>query len=169
MRTAQEAKKQDHSLYELLYVAEEDLAQASFYAGHLLKNSWHFVPWETRRRWKTYMQQSAYTTALVVAYSRAFVKSRGWPEFPKRLIKYSQEQNLLHKKILNLRNEVYAHSDIKLRQIKPVKINDYPSAIEYLPEMRLKKEEIEELINMISITKSTIRNRLKQLIDSVEN
>ena len=65
MRTAEQALVQDHSLYEVLYVAQEDLAQATYFASHLLKKGWHFEPWE--RRWTTYMQQSAYTTALVVA------------------------------------------------------------------------------------------------------
>ena len=156
-------------MYELLYVAKEDLGQASFYARYLLKKGWHFVPWETRRRWATYMQQSAYTTALVVAYSRPFVESRGWPKFPKRLMRHSQNQKILHKKILDLRHQVYAHSDIGSRQIRPFKINGYPSAIEFLPAMRLTKEQIEELLNMISITNSTIHERLGQLIGTVAN
>ncbi len=167
MRTAQEAKEQDHSLYELLYVAQEDLDQASFYARHLLKKGWHFVLWESRRRWTTYMQQSAYTTALVVAYSRPFVESRGWPKFPRRLIQYSPNQKKLHESVLNLRHEVYAHSNVGSRRIRPMKINGHPSAIEFLPAMRLTKEETEDLLEMISITRSTIHARLEKLIDTV--
>ena len=167
MRTAQQAKEQDHSLYELLYVAQEDLGQASFYAKHLLKKGWHFVLWESRRRWTTYMQQSAYTTALVAAYSRPFVQSRGRPSLPKKLIQYSLSQKKLHESVLNLSHEVYAHSDVGSRRIRPLKINGHPSAIEFLPAMRLTKEEIEELLVMISITSSTIHARLEQLIDTV--
>ncbi len=160
-----ESHKYDRPLYERLYVAREDLRQAASFAAYVLKNGWHFHPWE--RRWATYMKQSAYTTALVVSYARPFAESRGWPTIPRRLLPYDQEQKALHKKILLLRNEVYAHSDIKKRSVRPVKILSQPSAIEVLPVMRLTKKEIEMILRMIDRASASISDRLTQLIDTV--
>jgi hypothetical protein len=160
-----ESRKQDRPLYERLYVAQEDLRQAASFAAHILKNGWHFHPWE--RRSTTYMKQSAFTTALVVSYARPFTKSRGWPKIPKRIAPYDQEQKTLHKRILALRNEIYAHSDVGKRNVRPFKILDRPSAIEMLPSMRLTKEETEMILRMIRLTNDAISIRLGQLIDAV--
>ena len=155
----------DRSLYALLWVAREDLSQAAYFAEHLLKKGWHFYPWQ--RRWATYMQQSAYTTATVVAYSRTFTESRGWPKFPKRLVPYDAAQKELHRKVLTLRNELYAHSHIPKWNIRPIKLNGHPTAIESMPFMRLEPHEAELLIEMIGVVGAGIRIRLGELIDTV--
>jgi len=162
-----EFRKHDRSLYKRLYVAQEDLRQAASFAAYILKNGWHFHPWE--RRWTTYMKQSAYTTALVISYARPFTESRGWPRIPKRLVPYDQEQKALHERILTLRNEVYAHTDVEKRDVRPSKILGRPSAIEMLPSMRLSKEETEKILQMIRLTNDAISIRLAQLIDAVQD
>jgi hypothetical protein len=109
-------------------VAEEDLRQARFFAAHILKKGWHHEEWE--KRWTVYMQQAAYTTALATAYSRPFTESRGWPKFPARLLAaFSPKQRDLHKRILKLRNLIYAHSDVGIRAIRPISFDGYPTAI----------------------------------------
>jgi hypothetical protein len=163
--TPLQANLHDRALYELLHMAREDLHQAAFFAAHLQKKGWHFEPWE--RRWSTYMQQSAYTTGLVVAYSRPFADTRGRPKFPKRLLPLDKKQEELHSKILEIRNSVYAHSDAQVREIRPWKINGQPSAIEYLPSMRLTKEEIDLLLGMISQAQNAIHKRLLELIEAI--
>ena len=162
-----ESCKHDRSLYKRLYVAQEDLRQAASFAAYILKNAWHFYPWE--RRWTTYMKQSAYTTAFVVSYARPFTQSRGWPRIPKKLVPYDQEQKALHERILTLRNEVYAHTDVENRDVRPYKILGQPSAIEMLPPMRLSKEETEKILQMIRLTNDAISIRLAQLIDAVQD
>lgn len=157
--------RNDSSLYKVLYVAQEDFRQASCFAETILKNGWHFKPWE--RRWTTYMKQSAYTTALVVSYTRPFINSRGWPRIPRRIIKYNQEQKVLHKKIRDLRNEVYAHTDVEKRNVRPININGQPSAIEMLPQMRFTKEETEMIIKMVRFANEEISNHLSQLVDTI--
>jgi len=160
-------KKQDLLLYKRLYVAQEDFRQAASFAKFILKNGWHFKPWEKRRM--TYMKQSAYTTALVVSYARPFTESRGWPRIPRRLVPYNQEQKALHKRILTLRNDVYAHTDVEKRDVRPFKIYGQPSAIEMLPQMRFTKEETERIIQMIRLANEAISNRLTQLIDTIQD
>lgn len=167
MRVKQDFTERDRSLYQRLYVAQDDLRQAAYFAEYLLKKGWHFQPWE--KRWTTYMQQSAFTTALVVAYARPFTESRGWPKLPKRLVTYTAEQKMLHQRVLALRNEVYAHTDVAKRQVRPVAILGKPSAIEALPPMRFTKNEIATLSGMISATYNAIDARLAELIPSIQD
>lgn len=155
MRTSEHAKAYDRQLYGLLHVAEDDLRQASFFAAHILKKGWHFEPWE--KRLTVYMQQAAFTTALAIAYSRPFTESRGWPKFPMRLlVSFNAEQRKLHKRVLELRNLIYAHSDVGGRVIRPVYFDGCPTAIEGLPAMRFTRDEITELQSMIKIAQNSI-------------
>lgn len=167
MRHSGDAKRQEHKLYAVLNVAEEDLRQANFFAAHLLKKGWHYEPWE--RRWTVYMQQAAFTTAFATAYSRPFTKSRGWPKFPERLLrKFSPEQRDLHERVLTLRNMVYAHSDVGGRSITLNSEGD-PTIIEVLPPMRFAREELMALQTMISAMQESISARKHDLIPSVGN
>ncbi len=167
MSISEATKAHDRQLYGLLHVAEEDLRQASFFAAYILKKGWHFEPWE--KRWTVYMQQAAFTTALAIAYSRPFTESRGWPKFPMRLVTaFNAEQRKLHKRILNLRSLIYAHSDVGSRAIRLVSIEGYPTAIEALPPMRFTRDEITELQSMIKIAQNSIGTRKRELIAAVE-
>lgn len=162
------AAANERQLYARLHVALHDLYQARSFASHIEKKGWHFEPWE--RRWTTYMQQSAFTTALAIAYSRPFTESRGWPKFPSRFLSvYDEKQRNLHKRILKLRNLVYAHSDIGTRFIRPVDFGGFATAIEALPTMRFTKEEIECILAMIALLETAIRERLQQLIGAVSD
>ena len=166
MGSPENAKIHDRRLYALLHVTEEDLRQAWFFAAHILKKGWHYEPWE--KRWSVYMQQTAYTTALVTAYSRPFTESRGRSKFPKRLLSaFNPKQQQLHDRILSLRNLIYAHSEVGSRAIHPISLDGYPTAIEFLPAMRLTREEITELQTMISAVRASIKVRKMELIEAV--
>ena len=165
MRSAFDAKNTNTKLFAVLHVSENDLGQAKFFAEYIAKRGWHFEPWE--RRWTVYMQQAAFTTALVTAYARPFTESRGWPKLPDRLLRaFSPEQRALHKRILTLRNEIYAHSDIGIRGIRAIRLGGYATAIEALPPMRLLPEEVNLLRTMISVTLDAIRMRKNEVAAS---
>src|SRR5690348_1701384 len=85
--------KKDRNLHDKLLVSSDDIAIAQFCAGVLLKNGWHAQPWE--RRGTVYQQQTAFTTALITAYARAFTKSKGWPAFPPALCVYDDRESAL--------------------------------------------------------------------------
>lgn len=166
MQSSRNEEYQDCSLYSLLHVAEEDLRQAEFYATYLLKKGWHHQAWE--RRWTVYMQQAAFTTALATAYSRPFTVSRSWPKFPTRLLRhFDAAQRELHRQIVNLRNSVYAHSDIGGRLVRPFSLEGDPTAIERLPSMRFTREELERLKAMIKVIQSAIAARKMELLPQV--
>jgi len=59
-------------------------------ARHLLKRGWHHEHWDARS--SVYMQQIAFTMALIVGYARAFTKSKGWPDIPDRSSPYNKEE-----------------------------------------------------------------------------
>ena len=163
MQSSDKTETNKRRLYATLHVAEEDLRQASFFAAHILKKGWHFEQWE--KRGTIYLQQAAFTTALATAYSRPFTPSRGWPKLPEKLIRpFDSRQKELHNHILELRNLIYAHSDVGYRGIRPFVINGYPTAIEALPPMRFTRDEILCIQSMISIAKESIGNRKVELI-----
>lgn len=136
------------SLYERLYVSAQDFASAKSYALHLLKKGWHSAPYQ--RRGTIYMQQSAFTTALIVSYARPFTKGKGWPMFPEKLVQFNAQEALMHQRILDLRHQVYAHSDSASYSIRPFKIGDnaYTDVVG-APFLLLKKEECDLIVGMI--------------------
>lgn len=110
-------KDRDARLYSRLYVSGLDFDFAAYCLGVLLKKGWHCQPWE--RRGTIYQQQSAFTSALVIAYARPFTKSKGWPHFPSELKAFDLEESAMHKHIMELRHTIYAHSDSKHYAVIP--------------------------------------------------
>lgn len=160
------AQKNALQTYQLLYVAQLDLSQAAFFADYLLTQGWHFEPWEVN--WKKYLHQGAYVTSMVVAYSRPFTESRGWPKFPKKILRVlSPKEKDLHNRLLTLRNEVYAHSDIESRKIRPITIGGKPSAFEVLPPMRFNSTELAEIRVMIRTISLAIKEKVDELSATV--
>ncbi len=154
-------KNNAHQTYQILHVAQLDLSQAAFFADHLITQGWHFETWETN--WRTYLHQSAYVTAMVVAYSRPFTESRGWPKFPTRLLQLDPDKKKLHKRLLDLRNQVYAHTDVAARKIRPIVFKGKPTAIEVLPPMRFTNEEISAIRQLIVTISHAIQAKLQEL------
>ncbi len=151
--------------YQVLHVAQQDLSQAAFFCNHLQQQGWTREPWEGT--WQTYLHQSAYVTAMVVAYCRPFAVSKGWPKFPMRLVRLDTEGKAMHHRLLDLRHAVYAHSDVAARAIRPITFNARPTAIEALPPMRFSAEELQSIRRIIHSISVNIQARLEQLSPSV--
>ncbi|MFG0337697.1 hypothetical protein ACF8FF_07165 [Pseudomonas sp. zjy_13] len=155
MEIATTAGEQKQRLYERLYVAAEDLGRARQYAQHLLKKGWHSAPWE--RRGTIYMQQSAFVTALVVSYARPFTKSYGWPTLPEGILPEDEGATALHAHLMDLRHEVYAHSDSKHHEVQPWRIDSEAlTDLRSAPFLRFTKDECEQITELIG----EIRKRL---------
>ncbi len=158
-------RSNDHQTYQLLYVAHLDLRQAAFFADHIASKKMHMEPWEGS--WKTYLHQCAYMTAMVIAYARPFTESRGWPKFPQRLLRLSPEQKALHNRVLNLRNEVYAHPNVEAKHVQPIIFEGRPTAVLSLPPMRLPAQDVEMLREIIRTVCADIQRRLEELSPQV--
>lgn len=157
-----EAKSNELKTYQLLHIALLDLSQAAFFTDHLLTENWCAEPWEVS--WQQYLHQAAYVTAMVVAYSRPFTDSRGWPKFPGRLLRSLNEtQRNMHARLMSLRNEVYAHSDIAARKIRPITIDGTPTATEALPPMRFDASELRQVRETIRAISLAIVEKQREL------
>lgn len=132
----------DHKLYGKLDAANQDLASTCAFGEFILKKGWRAKPWS---RGTIYLQQSAFVTAMVTSYMRAFSKSRGWPKFPDELLNlYDQSEHALHERVRTLRDQVYAHSDSVSYEIKPWK-SEFHSDITMSPVFEFPHADIETL------------------------
>lgn len=153
------------ALYSRLYVAEKDLAAAQSFAQHLLKKRWHHAPWE--RRASIYMQQAAFTSALITSYARPFTKSIGWPQVPSRLVCLTKSQTELHKQLLSLRHQVYAHSDSARYKVRPLHMGNWRTDIFGAPFFRLTAKEVSGVLEITNKVRREIEKELSRLFCAV--
>ena len=156
----------DGKLYSRLFVSSRDLGFAAYCVGFVLKKGWHYKPWE--KRGSVYLQQSAFMSALATAYARPFTRSYGWPSFPEELIRFSTEESELHKRMIDQRNSIYAHSDSKCYSVKPWRAEDFSTNIVGAPELRISAEEAALLREMICKLQASIRNRMEELVPAAK-
>lgn len=155
-------REKDAKLYSKLYVSKNDIAFARYCAGVLLEHGWHAEPWEMRET--MYQQQAAFTTALVTAYARPFTHSKGWPDFPSKLIDtYDQREKALHQKIMKLRHKVYAHSDSESYSIHPSRGENCTITTVIEPTMRITAEDAKLFEAMSSKLLSSIHVRMEAI------
>jgi hypothetical protein len=112
--------KEASKKYRRLWASKNDLEMAQACAAYLLKKGW-FEPVWTRRR-SIYFQQQAFTTSLVVAYARAFLDPKGWEQYLLEQLPYDEigeERLALHADLMKLRNQLFAHSDLRLVDVTP--------------------------------------------------
>ncbi|MCY1529247.1 hypothetical protein D9M68_643810 [compost metagenome] len=150
-------------LYERLYVAAVDLRLALQYVEHLLKNGWHSAPYECRG--SIYLQQSALVTALIVSYARPFTRSFGWPRFVLDPLYDDPSCIELHERLINLRHQVYAHTDSSHFKVQPWRLDsEVLTDIYRAPFHRLSEEECELLTVMID----GVLARLSPVLDRMQ-
>lgn len=105
---------------------------------------------------------------MVVAYCRPFAVSKGQKnKFPTRLLQLDSEEKALHQGLLKLRNQVYAHTDVALRAVRPIRLNNRPTAIEALPPMRFSDEQLKAILRIMRSTSQNIQARLEVLSPSL--
>jgi hypothetical protein len=148
----------DKSRYSRLHISGLDLDFAQYYVGVILKKGWHYEPWE--KRGTIYLQQSAFMSALVIAYARSI----GWPNFPPHLKEFSDQEKLLHKRMMELRNKVYAHSDLDKYSAVPWRKGRFSTDIVGAPVLRISAEEAALLKRMIQKLQLAIRRSMAEIV-----
>lgn len=154
----------DRRLHDRLYVSLKDIWFSRQCAEVLVKKNWHKERWEARQ--SGYMHQSAYTTALVIAYSRPFTKSKEWPAFPERLLRtYETSDMFLHRRLLDLRDSVYAHSDsARYRIMFWAEPDGSVMPLERTPSMRIDAEEAAQFLRMTAKLVKATEERTQELL-----
>ena len=154
-------------LFKRLYISLQDLGTARQFAEYLLKKRWHYDAWE--KRGSIYLQQSAFTTSLIVFYARPFTKSYGLPEFPRALVTYGNEEEKLHQTILDLRHQVYAHSDSSRYQVTPFREREFISAILRAPFFKLERSRVLRLRRMITKLINATESEMGRVLSEIES
>jgi hypothetical protein len=155
-------KSDEQRLYSRLYVSQVDLSSARYCLDFIMKKGWHFAAGE--KRGSIYEQQTAFTTSFIVAYSRPFNTSRGWPKFPHALMPFDQTESNLHKDIINRRNSIFAHSDSKNYSVRPWRAGVLATDILSVPIFRITADEGKALRKMIGKLQLSISVKLKEMV-----
>lgn len=150
--------------FERLSASIYDFGQANFGARYLLKKGWHSKPWE--RRGTIYQQQTAFVTNLIVAYARPFTESKGWPAFPPKLTKFfNAEQREMHDRLLQMRHEIFAHSDSQHFEFRPEVYGSIRSTLERVPFAVLSADEAKCIKVMTDSLIKLTNNKIDDLHD----
>ena len=161
MQTLAQKKKQ----FDRLCASANDFRQANFCARYLLKKGWHSHPWE--RRGTIYAQQTAFVTNLIIAYARPFVLSKGWPAFPFKLTNFTVKQREMHERLVQMRHEIFAHSDSLHFNFWPLDMGNYRTIMEETPFAVLSAAETALIKvmtdNLIEFTSNKLNEVYKEL------
>ena len=151
----------DRRAFTKLYASADDIVVARRWAEHIQKKNWFRQPWS---RGTIYLHQSAYVTALVVAYGRVFEVGRGGFDFPKRLIPYDAAERDLHKRLLELRNKVHAHSDLDKWNVRPWHAHGFSTAIVGKPKHLIEETDIALFLAMTEKLLVNIAARKEEIL-----
>jgi hypothetical protein len=161
-----ELSEHDRALYAKLHASLEDISTARSCAAMILKKEWH--TWLVLRRGRSVLRRpseqihkEAFTTTMIVTYSRPFCSGRGNLNFPDRLLKYSREERTLHDRLLELRNKQYAHADASTIKVRPLK-GEIPW-IASLREVQFSPEEITLFLTMTRGLIARIEERMEEI------
>lgn len=151
----------DAQLFTRLYVAADDISVARQWAEHLKKKKWYRRPWS---RGKIYLHQSAYVTAIVVAYGRVFAPGRNGLNFPKRLVPYDAAEKGLHERLLELRHKVHAHSDLDKWTVQPWEAGGFRTTIVGQPIHVIEEADVDLFLVMTRKLLDAIANRQGKIL-----
>lgn len=155
----------DNERQTRLYAWLDDLGHASACAEHLKKKGWFRNPWA---RGNVYFHQSVYVTSLVMSYARPFAGSRGKPTFGVKAAGYNAEQKALHVKLLSLRSQVYAHSDVEHWNVRPWRSGSFETSIVGQPTLSLAPEEVDAVLAMIELVRRALGRERSDILSRYE-
>lgn len=159
--TLLELSEPDRKLYTKLYASADDIRLARQWAEHIQKKRYFRKPWT---RGKVYLRQSAYVTALVVAYGRVFASGRGGYQFPKRLMPYGEAERNLHDRLLDLRHKVHAHSDLDKWNVRPWSVDGFSTAIVGQPTHLIGEPDLALFLSMTEKLLAAIAKRKDEIL-----
>lgn len=151
-------------LYRRLYLSYNDLDEAKATAGELMRAR---LPLPRKDLASPLLM--ALTTALVVAYARPFVNTRGESNFAERSVPGSllrvltSKQREAHNYLINIRNREVAHSDAERSDIY---LKLYPNghgAIFRVARAPFLRSELKDIQRIIAKLMKEVDGRCEQL------
>ena len=154
----------DLRLYRRLYLAFNDLDEAKGIVEELLRAR---LPLPRNNPPDALLM--ALTTALVVAYARPFINTRGESKFAERSVPGSLLRNLTsrqreaHNYLLNIRNREVAHSDADKSEIYLKLYADGHSAILRVARAPFLRSELKDILRIITKLLKGLDRRCEEL------
>jgi hypothetical protein len=156
-------------LYRRLWLAEIDLEEAKAALDEILRAR---IPISRRERASPLLL--SLTTALVVAYSRPWVYSRGQSvaerTVPASLLRsLTARQRAVHDFLVELRNKEMAHSDADILDLHLRLHPDGHSAILRTSHEPFRRSELKEIRRIIEKLETAIAHRCEELRPDLPN
>lgn len=141
-------------------ISQQDVFETNEYVHQLLNHELYFpelLSWYDEFVYSDdYVNHRAITTAIVVSYSRPFSSNKNSPSatstLPLKVLRqYDPKERDLHKKIIEYRNQIYAHSEGEVWEIQLSKMDgsELVGTRVIDPYVSFSKEEILLLLKMI--------------------
>lgn len=111
------------------YIDRMDFLQARQFAYYILQKGLHEKKKTKRARANQQSVHLAFNTSLIISYSRPFHGSRNFNGEPLSSLKkeicrvLNESETQLHRKVLDMRDSAYAHSDARARRIEGLNYN----------------------------------------------
>ena len=151
-----------------LHASLEDLSQAINFVKLALDRRFHQSSDPQDR-----LIGNAINTSIIISYWRPFSGNRGSDQMTKTLSdhhirSYSEEQNLMHQKIKDFRNTIYAHTDDSTCKVRalPVLNDGIYRAKRQIVFTPLSNEELRLIEHMLNTTCCSIGNNIMKLQNS---
>lgn len=156
--------REDSRVYNKLSAAEHDLSHASRFARYILAKGWDVAPWSGEEMGETYLQQDAFSTAMITSYGRAFTNSEGYGRLSSDLLDvFDAEERALHDIFMKLRHEVYAHTDSESYRVVPVRIEGGVSDMKHLQYLQLDHDHLRMLISMCKKMNEALSTKRREI------
>src|SRR5450830_325797 len=164
-KTPVNAEQEPHlRLYRRLWLSRIDLEEANASIDEILTRN---LPYPRRKAPSPILQ--ALTTALVVAYARPFVNSRGQSLAAERTVPgsllrvLSSRERALHDELVDIRNREVAHSDADILEISIELFSDGDGGICKVARNPLRRPELRALHRVIEKLEGEIERRCEAL------
>jgi hypothetical protein len=149
--------------YVRLWASRNDLEKAQGYCDHMLRKRLHDDHARTKG---ARLQSEVFTTALVITYLRAFIDPTDWERALLDLAKPSEKQLALHRSLKDMRNQLFAHSDLRHFDITPGRLGQHRFESIGVTHFELKMHQIQLLRGYIVGLIDEIRWQLNIIADA---
>ena len=156
------------------YIYLKDFNQARRFAAYILERRLHERKKTEPARARQQLVHLAFNTSLIISYSRPFTSNSNFKGQDKSSLKGSEREVLkegveieLHRRILDLRNRAYAHSDASTNLFENFDYSKFVALmplVEILdkPEIGILKVMIERWISHLKVESSNLKESLKR-------